>query len=143
MLTPRMAELLSRIGRARRPSYHDLSPQQARMAYRMGAEILDLPRAPLARVENLNAPGPAGAMPARLYAPSFERLPVLRSPIKSEASDCMSKLALASRPATRSIVTSPVSASTMGRLDNVCGAIGASTQAGKDVCSKGPPTDSE
>lgn len=77
MLTPRMAELLGRIGRARRPSYHDLSPQQARMAYRMGAEILDLPRAPLARVENLNVPGPGGAMPARLYAPSFERLPVL------------------------------------------------------------------
>ncbi len=73
MLTPRMAELLARIQRANRPAFHSLSPQQARVAYRMGAEILDLPRAPLARVENLSL----GKRPARLYAPSFERLPVL------------------------------------------------------------------
>jgi acetyl esterase len=39
----------------------------------MGAEILDLPRAPLARVEDLEAAG----CPARLYAPSGERLPVM------------------------------------------------------------------
>lgn len=73
MLTPRMAEILSRIHRANRPSYHQLSPQQARTAYRMGAEILDLPRAPLARVENLSLAG----RPARLYAPSHEALPLL------------------------------------------------------------------
>jgi acetyl esterase len=72
-----MAELLGRIHRAQRPSYHHLSPQQARVAYRMGAEILDLPRAPLARVEDHSLPGPAGARPVRLYAPSHERLPVL------------------------------------------------------------------
>ncbi len=77
MLTPRMAELLTRIQRAKRPGYHHLTPQQARVAYRMGAEILDLPRAPLPRVEDLHLPGPAGAMPARLYAPSHEVLPVL------------------------------------------------------------------
>lgn len=77
MLTLRMAELLTRIQRAQRPGYHHLSPQQARVAYRMGAEILDLPRAPLPRVEDLVLPGPSGSMPARLYAPSFERLPVL------------------------------------------------------------------
>ena len=77
MLTPRMAELLTRIHRANRPAFHSLSPSQARVAYRMGAEILDLPRAPLARVEDLQVPGPAGALPARLYAPSHSRLPVL------------------------------------------------------------------
>ncbi|MEO3692497.1 hypothetical protein [Roseateles paludis] len=44
-----MAGILDRMRRANRPSYHSLSPQQARLAYRMGAEILDLPRAPLAR----------------------------------------------------------------------------------------------
>ena len=77
MLTPRMAELLTRIHRANRPAYHSMSPQQARVAYRMGAEILDLPRLPLARVEELLVPGPGGARPARLYAPSAARLPVL------------------------------------------------------------------
>ncbi|MCC6223157.1 MAG: alpha/beta hydrolase [Thermoleophilia bacterium] len=72
-----MAELLARIHRANRPAYHHLSPQQARIAYRMGAEILDLPRAPLERVEELSLPGPGGALAARLYAPSAARLPVL------------------------------------------------------------------
>ena len=43
----------------------------------MGAEILDLPRAPLPRVEELTLPGPVGPMKARLYAPSHEVLPVL------------------------------------------------------------------
>lgn len=73
MLTPRMAEILSRIHRANRPAFHQLSPQQARIAYRMGAEILDLPRVPLARVEALRI----ADRPARLYAPSHEALPLL------------------------------------------------------------------
>ena len=69
-LTPRMAALLERIHRANRPAFHDLTARDARIAYRMGAEILDLPRAPLARVEDLTIPGPAGALAARLYAPA-------------------------------------------------------------------------
>ncbi len=73
LLTPRMAGVLERIHRANRPPFHSLTPRDARLAYRMGAEILDLPRAPLPRVENLEAAG----RPARLYAPSHERLPVL------------------------------------------------------------------
>lgn len=72
-LTPRMAELLTRIHRANRPAFHSLTPREARIAYRMGAEILDLPRAPLARVEDLQAAG----RPARLYAASDAVLPVL------------------------------------------------------------------
>jgi acetyl esterase len=68
-----MAGVLERIHRAKRPPFHCLTPREARIAYRMGAEILDLPRAPLARVEDLQAAG----RPARLYAPSAERLPVL------------------------------------------------------------------
>ena len=72
-LTPRMAALLTRIQRAKRPPIHSLTPREARIAYRMGAEILDLPRAPLARVEDLTVAG----RPARLYAPSAERLPVM------------------------------------------------------------------
>lgn len=72
-LTPRMAELLTRIQRAKRPPFHSLTPQEARLSYRMGAEILDLPRAPLARVDDLSVAG----RPARLYAPSADKLPVL------------------------------------------------------------------
>jgi acetyl esterase len=72
-LTPRMAGVLERIRRANRPPFHSLTPREARIAYRMGAEILDLPRAPLARVEDLDAAG----RPARLYAPSGGKLPVL------------------------------------------------------------------
>ncbi len=72
-LSPRMAELLARIHRARRPPFHSLTPREARIAYRMGAEILDLPRAPLARVQDLQVAN----RPARLYAPSDAVLPVL------------------------------------------------------------------
>lgn len=72
-----MAGVLERIHRANRPAFHSLTPREARIAYRMGAEILDLPRAPLERVEDVQIPGPAGAMPARLYAGSRARLPVL------------------------------------------------------------------
>ena len=64
-----MAAVLERIHRANRPSFHSLTPKQARIAYLMGAEILDLPRAPLPRIENLALPGPAGDIAARLYAP--------------------------------------------------------------------------
>ncbi|OYU27416.1 MAG: alpha/beta hydrolase [Burkholderiales bacterium PBB2] len=75
-----MAGVLERIHRAKRPAFHSLSPKQARIAYLMGAEILDLPRAPVARVENLQVPGAEGPLAARLYAPQTPdeaRLPVL------------------------------------------------------------------
>lgn len=77
LLSPAMSGLLDRIGRARRPPLHTLSPEDARQAYAAGAEVLDLPRAALERVEDLQLPGAAGRLPARLYAPSRERLPVL------------------------------------------------------------------
>jgi acetyl esterase len=72
-----MAGVLERIHRANRPKFHSLSPKQARIGYLMGAEILDLPRAQVARVENLQVPGADGALNARLYAPSIDKLPVL------------------------------------------------------------------
>jgi len=72
-----MAGVLTRIHRANRPAFHSLTPKQARIGYLMGAEILDLPRAPLPRVENLSVPGAEGPLAARLYAPSDASLPVL------------------------------------------------------------------
>jgi len=74
LLTPKMAGVLERIQRADRPPFHAMTPVEARKFYQLGAEILDLPRAPLPRVENLEIAG----CRARLYAPSVESdLPVL------------------------------------------------------------------
>ena len=68
--TARMADLLARIRRAGRPPLHTLSVTAARSAYLAGAEILDLPRAPLPRVEALVLPADDGTpLTARLYAP--------------------------------------------------------------------------
>ncbi|MCW7540623.1 alpha/beta hydrolase [Aquabacterium sp. A7-Y] len=73
-----MSGVIDRIQRAKRPPYYTLSPQQAREAYVAAAEILDLPRAPLARVQDIELDADDGTpLPARLYAASHERLPVL------------------------------------------------------------------
>jgi acetyl esterase len=76
-LTPSMRDVLVRIGRAKRAALHTLTPPEARLAYVAGAEVLEPPRAPLARVENFELPLGGHACAARLYAPSFEVLPVL------------------------------------------------------------------
>jgi acetyl esterase len=73
-----MAALLTRIQRARTRPFHAMTAPEARAAYQAAAEVLDLPRAPLARVQALTLPGGDGQpRPARLVAPSLERLPVL------------------------------------------------------------------
>ncbi|MEN9543170.1 MAG: hypothetical protein RLZZ598_3 [Pseudomonadota bacterium] len=78
-LTPQMQAVLERIQRAAHPPFHTLTPAAARAAYLAGAEILDLPRAALPRVEDLQVPTRDGhALAARLYAPSRDfGLPVL------------------------------------------------------------------
>ncbi|MBP6899499.1 MAG: alpha/beta hydrolase [Burkholderiaceae bacterium] len=63
-----MAGLLDRIRRAQHTPFHAMSAEQARAAYAKAAEVLEPPRAPLPRVEDLRVPGAAGALPARLYA---------------------------------------------------------------------------
>ncbi len=78
LLTPTMRNLLDRIERAGVPPLHRLPIREARAAYTLRAEVLDLPRAPLPRVDDLHIPAADGVhLPARLYAPSHERLPVL------------------------------------------------------------------
>ncbi len=77
-LSPRMAEILERMRRAQRPTLHTLSVEEARLFYEQGAEVLDLPRAALPRVEPLRIPVGQGVhIAARLYVPSTERLPVV------------------------------------------------------------------
>jgi acetyl esterase len=77
LLSPRMAGLLERIQRAKQTPFHALSVQDARRAYAVGAEVLDLPREPLPRVEDLDITLGQHACKARLYAPSQDPLPVL------------------------------------------------------------------
>ena len=78
-LTPQMQSVLDRMGRANHPALHTLSPQQAKAAYDLGANVLEVPRHDLPRVEDLSALARDGhAMPMRLYAPSTDlRLPLL------------------------------------------------------------------
>ncbi len=78
-LTPAMRGVLQRMARLERPPLHTLAPDQARAAYEAGANVLELPRAELARVEDLRIPARDGhPLPARLYAPSTAGvLPVL------------------------------------------------------------------
>ncbi|NML17406.1 alpha/beta hydrolase [Azohydromonas caseinilytica] len=73
-----MAGLLARMARVKTPPLHAMTPAEARAAYTLRAEVLDPPRAPLARVEDFTIPAADGTpLPARLYAPSHERLPLL------------------------------------------------------------------
>ena len=73
-----MAGLLDRIRRAGRPPFHAMTPAKARAAYEAAAEVLEPPRARLARVEDFTLPGGDGQpLRARLYAATHERLPLL------------------------------------------------------------------
>ncbi len=73
-----MAGVLDRIRRAGRPPWHAMTVSDARRAYAAGAEMLDLPRAPLARVEDFSLPASDGTpLPARLYAAVAGPLPTL------------------------------------------------------------------
>jgi acetyl esterase len=77
-LTPKMAKLLADIRRANRPSFPSLGARGARMAYEVAAEILESPRAELARVEDIRIPAADGvALRARIYAASSAALPVV------------------------------------------------------------------
>ncbi len=65
-----MYSVLERMHRAGGPPLHTLTPTQARAAYEVGAGVLEVPKAALARVEDLRIPARDGyPLPARLYAP--------------------------------------------------------------------------
>lgn len=73
-----MRDVISRMGRAGHPAFHTLTATQARAAYEAGAGVLEIPKPALARVEDFHIPARDGqALPARLYAPSSNKLPVL------------------------------------------------------------------
>ena len=73
-----MRDVLRRMAKAERPPLHTLTAAQARAAYEAGAGVLEIPSPALKRVEDFSIPARDGhALPARLYAPSAEKLPVL------------------------------------------------------------------
>lgn len=78
LLTPAMRDVLSRMARANRPPFHTITPAEAKAAYEAGAGVLEIPKPSLQRVQDLRIPARDGyTLPARLYAPSMESLPVL------------------------------------------------------------------
>ncbi len=73
-----MRGVLDRMARAKQLPMHTVSPEQARAAYAKGADMLELPKPAMARVEDFHIPASEGyAVPVRLVAPSLEVLPVL------------------------------------------------------------------
>ncbi|MFM7332691.1 MAG: alpha/beta hydrolase [Brachymonas sp.] len=78
-----MQGVLTRMARAQHTPLHQLTPALARQAYEKGADVLEVPKAQLARVEDLSLTSRDGAqIPVRLYAPSDhaasgEKMPVL------------------------------------------------------------------
>jgi acetyl esterase len=77
-LTPPMRSVLERMARAGYPPMYTLPAAQAKAAYEAGSGVLEVPKAPLARVEDFTIPARDGTpLPARLYAPANSRLPVL------------------------------------------------------------------
>ena len=76
--TPTKHHVLDRMARAPHVPMPAMSPQQAPAANAAAAGVLDIPPHKLARVEELTLPVRDGStIPARLYAPSHEALPVL------------------------------------------------------------------
>ena len=73
-----MAGVVERMARAGQPPLNALAPEDARAAYEKGAGVLEVPKPALSRVEDLSIAARDGfSIPARLYAPSHDLLPVL------------------------------------------------------------------
>ena len=78
LLTPAMQDVIRRMARAGRPPLETLTTDQAKAAYEAGAGVLEIPKPTLALVQDFHLPARDGhLLPARLYAPSADRLPVL------------------------------------------------------------------
>ncbi|MES2976369.1 MAG: alpha/beta hydrolase [Pseudomonadota bacterium] len=78
LLTAAMRSVLDRMARAGHPPLHMLSPAQAKASYAAGAGVLEISPHQLSRVEDFTFLARDGhAVPARLYAPARDTLPVL------------------------------------------------------------------
>ena len=78
LLTPLMSKVLERMERAKKVPLYALPPVQARAVYEASADVLDVPKQVVSRVEDKHFLARDKHMvPVRLYAPSQNRLPVL------------------------------------------------------------------
>ena len=78
LLTPAMHSVLDRMARASQVPLHALTPVQARIAYEVGAGVLEVASPKMHRVESFTFPARDGHdVPVRLYAPVGDSLPVL------------------------------------------------------------------
>ncbi|MDR5787356.1 MULTISPECIES: alpha/beta hydrolase [unclassified Caballeronia] len=69
-LNPKIAQILEMVARANRPPYHTLTPKEARAAYAMSAQILDIAPLPVHAIEDLRIPVRDGAtIGVRVYHP--------------------------------------------------------------------------
>ncbi|BAN23142.1 thermophilic carboxylesterase Est2 [Caballeronia insecticola] len=69
-LNPKIAQILDMVARANRPPYHTLTPQEARAAYAMSAQILDIAPLPMFSVEDMRVPVRDGeTIGVRVYQP--------------------------------------------------------------------------
>lgn len=69
-LNPKIAQILEMVARARRPPYHTLTAQEARAAYAMSAQILDIAPKPMFDVQDIDIPTRDGAtIRTRLHFP--------------------------------------------------------------------------
>jgi acetyl esterase len=76
-LHPQARELLDRFEASGAPPPHTVTPEQARKNYEDGTPALAGQGDPVASVTDRQAPGPAGAVPLRVYRPGDEPAPVL------------------------------------------------------------------
>ena len=78
LLTPAMQAVISSMARAQRAPLHSLTPVQARAAYAAGAQVLEITKAELARVMDVEIPARDGHnLAARLYSPQANADPAL------------------------------------------------------------------
>ncbi|HYA66674.1 MAG TPA: alpha/beta hydrolase [Burkholderiaceae bacterium] len=71
MLHPQTQALLELIEQRQLPPVYTLSPTEARLSYRERGLLTQPEPPPVARVQHLQAPGPAGEIPLRLYRPLY------------------------------------------------------------------------
>ncbi|MCG2593578.1 alpha/beta hydrolase fold domain-containing protein [Ramlibacter sp. XY19] len=77
-LTPAMRSVLERMARSKHVPLYTLSPFEARTAYEASADVLEVPKPELARVQDLQVPARDGTrIRTRIYAPTAGPLPVL------------------------------------------------------------------
>jgi acetyl esterase len=72
---PDVRRLLDMMAAMAGPKAHEIGAVAARQLMAAGRELMDLPRGELAVVRDLTVPGPAGAIPVRLYDPRDARAP--------------------------------------------------------------------